>query len=54
MGILKTSEAPVEDIPLPVALMEMPAPEVLPAAEGAGSNMSPLPSLSLLKLLKVR
>ena len=35
VGTLETSATLVEDIPLPVAPMEMPAPEVFPAAEGA-------------------
>ena len=35
MGTLKTSEALMEDIPLLVAPMEMPPPEVLPATEVA-------------------
>ena len=33
VGTLETSEALVEDIPLPVSSIEMPAPEVLPAIE---------------------
>jgi len=33
VGTLETSEAPVEDIPLLVSLMEMPNPEVLPTIE---------------------
>ena len=35
VGILETSEATVEDIPLPIALTETSAPKVIPAAEAA-------------------
>ena len=38
MGTLETSEAPVEDAPLPVAHTETLTPEVPPAVEAAATE----------------
>ena len=62
--VIETREAPVENVPHPVATMDKPVtetslvetsvPEVTPATEVAVTEILSLLSLSLLKLLKTR